>query len=281
MPLATCPRQAWAWHPTPDPRPPTPDPRPPTSASRPPAPGPRPPTPGYTLIEILVATALTLLVLAAVVQVFGTVSESISDARSFVEKVDQLRITQRQLKQDLEGETAPMTPPLSPELGLGYFEYVEGPWGPVLPLGDPTQPQAFNIDRNEPDLTVGDIDDVLIFTTRSRSLPFVGRIFGAAAQSQLAEVAWFVRGRTLYRRVLLIGPQTNLSGVGSAGFYYNYDLSARYDPVQKQMVANNLADLTRPENRFAHNNGFRTTSGGPYYFYPPHPHNVSPWLRPA
>ena len=75
------------------------------------------------------ATALTLLVLGAVVQVFGTVSESISDARSFVEKVDQLRITQRQLKQDLEGETAPTTPPSAPELGLGYFEYVEGPLG--------------------------------------------------------------------------------------------------------------------------------------------------------
>ncbi len=231
---------------------------------------------GYTLIEILVATALTLLVLGAVVQVFGTVSESISDARSFVEKVDQLRITQRQLKQDLEGETAPTTPPLAPELGLGYFEYVEGPLGPVLDLA--TNPQAFNSDHNnEWDSTVGDIDDVLMFTTRSRTLPFVGRIGGVASTSQLAEVAWFVRGRTLYRRVLLIGPQTNLSGVGSAGFYNYYDLSARYDPVQKQMVANTLADLTRPENRFAHTNGFNPGSGTPY-LYPPHPHNVSPWL---
>jgi hypothetical protein len=227
-----------------------------------------------------VATTLTLLVLAAVVQVFGTVSESISDARMFVEKVDQLRITQRQLKQDLEGETAIMTPPLSPELGLGYFEYVEGPLGPVLSLGDPTNAQAVNIDRgNEMDSTQGDVDDVLMFTTRSRTLPFVGRINGVASQSQLAEVAWFVRGRTLYRRVLLISPQTNVSGAASAGFYNYYDVSARYDPVQKQMVANTLADLTRPENRFAHTNGFNPgTSGGPYYLYPPHPHNMTPWL---
>jgi hypothetical protein len=127
------------------------------------------------------------------------------------------------------------------------------------------------------------VDDVLMFTTRSRTLPFTGRINGQASQSQLAEVAWFVRGRTLYRRVLLIAPQTNLSGVGSAGFYYNYDLSARYVPPQGQgqqgqMVANTLADLTRPENRFAHTNGFTTSSGGPYYFYPPHPHNVGVWL---
>ena len=229
------------------------------------------------------ATALTLMVLAAVVQVFGTVSESISDARSFVEKVDQLRITQRQLKQDLEGVTAYMTPPLAPEQNLGYLEYVEGPLGPVLPLGDPVNTQAVNIDHPvttgyEMDSTQGDTDDVLMFTTRSRTLPFVGRINGAAANSQLAEVAWFVRGRTLYRRVLLIAPQTNVSTAAWAGFYNYYDLSARYDPVQGKMVANTLADLTRPENRFAHTNGFTTAVGGPYYVYPPHPYNVLTWL---
>ena len=258
---------------------------------------------GYTLIEILVATALTLLVLGAMVQVFGTVSESISDARSFVEKVDQLRTTQRQLKQDLEGATAAMAPPLSPEQGLGYFEYVEGPLGPVLPLGDPANPQAVNIDRNnEMDSTQGDVDDALMFTTRSRTVPFVGRVnvynlsttkwSVSAAQSQLAEVAWFVRGRTLYRRVLLITPQwTFFPPTGSpsdppAGFYNRYDVSARYDPVQGRMVANSLADLTRLENRFAHTNGFTPgVAGGPYYVYPPHPHNyaagnkyVNPWL---
>jgi hypothetical protein len=253
------------------------------------------------------ATALTLLVLAAVVQIFGTVSESISEARSFVEKVDQLRVTQRQLKQDLEGETAPASPPLSPDLGLGYIEYVEGPLGPVLPLGDPANPQAVNIDRaNEMDSTQGDVDDVLSFTTRSRTLPFSGHVaicsynsgnstwslVPAMSQSQLAEVVWFVRGRTLYRRVLLISPQLtfyppppNYNSTQSsaftptAGFYGWYDVSARYDPVQGQMVANTLADLTRPENRYAHTNGFSPgTSGGPFYFYPPHPHNVLPWL---
>jgi type II secretory pathway component PulJ len=233
---------------------------------------------GYTLVEVLVATALTMMVLAAVVQVFGTVSESISDARSFVEKVDQLRITQRQLKQDLEGETAYMTPPLAPEQNLGYFEYVEGPLGPVLSLGDTVNTQAVNIDRgNEMDSTQGDTDDVLMFTTRSRTLPFVGRIAGVASLSQLAEVAWFVRGRTLYRRVLLIAPQTNVSGTYSTGFYNNYDLSARYDPVQGKMVPNTLADLTRPENRFAHTNGFTATNITPYV-YPPHPHNAGTWL---
>ena len=267
---------------------------------------------GYTLVEILMATALTLLVLAAVVQIFGTVSESISEARSFVEKVDQLRVTQRQLKQDLEGQTAPMSPPLAPELGLGYFEYVEGPLGPVLPLGDPNNPQAVNIDQNnEMDSTQGDVDDVLMFTTRSRTLPFTGHaaictgsgnswtLAPVTTQSQLAEVIWFVRGRTLYRRVLLVSPQLTFypppgsfygppsysaqssAFTPTAGFYNWYDVSARYDPVQGQMAPNTLADLTRPESRYAHTNGFSTTNNYPYYFYPPHPHNVLPWLSRA
>ena len=61
---------------------------------------------------------------------------------------------------------------------------------------------------NPPDTTVGDFDDILMFTTRSTGRPFVGKCAAARQpiQSDVAEVAWFVRGRTLYRRVLLVAP---------------------------------------------------------------------------
>ena len=49
-------------------------------------------------------------------------------------------------------------------------------------------------------------------------------------QSDVAEVAWFVRGRTLYRRVLLVAPAVNLAGVPAAGFYANYDISVDGTP---------------------------------------------------
>ena len=54
-----------------------------------------------------------------------------------------------------------------------------------------------------------------MFTTRSTGRPFVGRVLvharGGTIQSDVAEVAWFVRGRTLYRRLLLVSPGVNLT----------------------------------------------------------------------
>ena len=66
------------------------------------------------------------------------------------------------------------------------------------------------------DSTVVDTDDILMLTVRSYGEPFVGRlpILGSSSwpsweggQSQVAEVCWFMRGNTLYRRVLLVAPE--------------------------------------------------------------------------
>ena len=62
--------------------------------------------------------------------------------------------------------------------------------------------------RAPPGSNVGERGDILMFTTRNAARPFVGRYaFGAASivQSDVAEVAWFLRGKTLHRRVLLVG----------------------------------------------------------------------------
>lgn len=212
----------------------------------------------YTLIEILVSTALTLMLLMAVVQIFASVSEGIANSRAALEMADQLRAAQMTLQRDLEGVTATMSPPRSPAAGEGYFEYTEGPIGPAKSI----ESVAFNTDLSEPDSTVGDIDDVLMFTTRSRSTPFVGRLAGNAVESQEAEVAWFLRGRTLYRRVLLVLPNAALTSP-EAGFFNTNDISVRNSHAGGALAANSLSDLTRPENRFAHRVANRT----PY-----HPH---------
>ena len=158
-------------------------------------------TSGYTLVEILVATTLSLLLLVAVIQMFGKVGEGITDSRAMLESADRLRVVQARLQQDLSGITVTMNPPCRPEDNAGYFEYIEGPI---------TQANASNYavdsDTGNPDTTVGDFDDILMFTTRSTGRPFVGKCItapGGAIQSDVAEVAWFLRGRTLYRRVLL------------------------------------------------------------------------------
>ena len=54
--------------------------------------------------------------------------------------------------------------------------------------------------------TVGETGDILMFTTRNAARPFTGLCNSSTIQSDVAEVAWFMRGRTLYRRVLLVAP---------------------------------------------------------------------------
>lgn len=311
---------------------------------------------GYTLVEILVGTLLTLLLLMAVVQIFGTVSESIANSRAALEMAEQLRGAQLQLHRDLEGVTSNvlrlnLPPPDSPSSNSGYFEITEGPLGPVIAPEYAAVPEAWprNIDvpravsKGDPDTvpyevdtTVSDIDDMLMFTTRSRQAPFVGRVLvkraltpeeaaleasgtpvrdgtdptgpfklERSAESQEAEVAWFVRGRTLYRRVLLVQPNFDadlrtpavvemqldsrrgssnppypLVPVAGPGFYRDYDISVRNNDAATALAANALSDLTKPENRFAHRHVHQYPSSVVASGYPFHPHFAAQWNDP-
>jgi prepilin-type N-terminal cleavage/methylation domain-containing protein len=225
---------------------------------------------GFTLIEVLVATTLTLMLIGAVVSVFELVSNSVSDARATLEMSDRLRSTAMQLQRDLAGVTVTMLPPRRPEDNEGYFEYIEnsiltatGRGQNVVLRPDNVSaatpyartPYAVDAETGAADLTVGDTDDILMFTTRSPDRPFVGR-YGAPTgadnviESQVAEVAWFLRGRTLYRRQLLVLPGLSFS-LNARGFYANYDLSVHADSTGR-LVPNTLGDLTKREYRFAH-----------------------------
>lgn len=232
----------------------------------------------------MVAVGLTVLMMTMVVTVFGLVMDSIRESRGSIEITDRLRAVRNRLQADLENLTAPLTPPLDPDKEQGYFELIEGPIGPVIhptdvaktDIPDSTDPSGF-----APDTTVGDLDDILMFTIRSGDEPFVGRmplcnydttnnpwvirdITYMPVQSRVAEVAWFVRGNTLYRRTLLVAtPDSSnvLPTVQQLGQYYastqksfwDYsDLSVHLEPGSNQFVANTLGDLTRRECRYAH-----------------------------
>ena len=214
----------------------------------------------YTLVEILTATVLMLIIMMAVTVVFASVTESIGQSRATLEMSQRLRAAAAVLKQDLENVTVIMDPPRSPKSNEGYFQYVEGPIGPVVDPAD----VAVNLETIQPDSTVGDMDDMLLFTVTTKGDPYNGLIAGAAASSNSAEVIYFVRGTTLYRRVLLIKPETDVRSVNRSGFYQNYDLSVRklWDDSGDRPVlaANSLADLTRPECRFAHHPDLRIWS---------------------
>jgi hypothetical protein len=207
---------------------------------------------GYTLLEILVAAALTLLLMGAVIQMFGSLGQSITDSRSALESSEKMNSAAARLQMDLKGVTVKMLPPRNPEDGEGYFEYIEGPVMQTT-TGTTGSPQPWNTDAGTADTSVGDFDDILMFTTRSTGRPFIGLYNGTAVESDVAEVAWFIRGRTLHRRQLLVSPAlmpSPLPPAAAKGFYLNNDISVRME--NSQFLANTLSDLTRRECRFAH-----------------------------
>jgi prepilin-type N-terminal cleavage/methylation domain-containing protein len=161
------------------------------------------PTRGFTLVEMLVAMAITLVMMAAVVTLFANVSSSVSKNRSTMEMNGQVRQVRNVLQQDLQGATCPGLTWQRPESNHGYIELIEGQYreGNASNLIDGTNDTAtFNpeIDHalsilpssNLPfkDATgtlqptwatdgggLGDYDDILMLTVRNEQKPFVGR----------------------------------------------------------------------------------------------------------
>ena len=112
---------------------------------------------GYTLVEILVATTLTLILMTAVVAVFGGVGGGIAKSRRAMEQFDRLRTAAQQLRLDLQGVTVTLDGrPTRPEENKGYFEYIEGG---ILSMPQGTNlgtPQAINDVGGGTDSSVGE-----------------------------------------------------------------------------------------------------------------------------
>ncbi len=230
----------------------------------------------FSLAELLVAMTIALMVMATLATLFGAFGTSLSQSQAIIDLSARMRTAAWQLKRDLAGVTVEVEPWAHPEANAGYFELIEGPqtdltfaFTSVSSSGTPTA----NLE--------GDIDDVLLFTTRSAGEPFVGRYDAETIESPVAEVAWLcklssyqpvanLRMFTLYRRQLLVdayvGREPFLSGTnaitaasGTSGGVPLYDLSFR--TVGTKLVPNSLGDLTKRENRFLHN-----TAGFPFAF---------------
>ncbi len=82
---------------------------------------------GVTLIELLIALAITMIMMTAVITLFANLSGTVTDSRALIEISERLRATRNRLQLDLAGHTATTLPPLRPEDGEGYLEIIEGP----------------------------------------------------------------------------------------------------------------------------------------------------------
>jgi len=163
---------------------------------------------GLTIVEMLVSLALTMILLFAIVQMFGMLGDTVGLGRATIEMSAQMRSSLDRLQKDLNMVTVDTLPWAKPGAGGGYFEYIEGPQVDPASLNPQSQ-----VD--------GDLDDVLAFTVASQGEPFVatvtyldaaGKPVTEVLSSQVAEIIWFVRNHTLHRivRPLVAGKTPSL-----------------------------------------------------------------------
>lgn len=207
---------------------------------------------GLTLVEMLVATAASLILFGAVMAIFNVLGTAVNNSRSMSEMEGQLCVLANQLSRDLANTTAKrgvnglevMPPTGSAD---GYFEIVEGP---MSDLYDASLTPRFP--SNDKDDVVGDVDDALIFTCRSAGEPYRGNFDGIVLEEPEAEVAYFCGNPvnndedaptfnktlpttyTLYRRQVLVSS----TAVGNAPFNTEpVAVDAEGDPVYEPRTA--------------------------------------------
>ena len=81
---------------------------------------------GFTLVEMLISVAITLVMMAAVVTMFANITNSVRNRRATIEMSGQLRHVRNMLQQDLAAATCPGLTWQRPESNHGYIELIEG-----------------------------------------------------------------------------------------------------------------------------------------------------------
>lgn len=142
----------------------------------------------FTLIEMLVAMAVTLIMMAALARSFGFVGNQVRDGRADMQLSNQLRDVSTRLSDELDASTVTLRPADGDFEPNGYFMYYEGP------VSDATS-SIFRAQGAGDNLTInggkyGDFDDYLAFTAvASAGNWFVGKVPRYILDMKTAELA--------------------------------------------------------------------------------------------
>lgn len=186
----------------------------------------RPTGAGFTLVEMLVAIALILLMMTMFAEIFGLATSSMSKQKGLAELDQRQRMATTLIRDDIRNRSFRTVYPYHPADSSKHLS------SPTRPINIPfdLRPGYFYVSENDPE---NDTDDVLqltitkldgsVFYGRTRELLDLGgngaganpnqpenddgAFFGeglGVGTSPSAEVAYFLRNGTLFRRVLLI-----------------------------------------------------------------------------
>ncbi len=139
----------------------------------------------FTLVELLVAMAITLVLMAALGKAFATIGRSMKQGRSEVTLSSKLRGISFRIRNDLRSRTVDARPPIKSASGRGYITYYEGPltehtWalygadavrrtdgGDVIASTDATFSTLSRSPTYREHSRFGDIDDYIAFTAEA------------------------------------------------------------------------------------------------------------------
>lgn len=120
---------------------------------------------GFTLVEVLVATAVTLLMMVSLAKVFKLVGDSMKQGRAALELNSRLRNVAHRIQLDLSNITVTPKPGSDALTGSGYLKIYDGP---LTDYSYGMISSTFN--------RFGDVDDILMFTARAGDDWFVGKV---------------------------------------------------------------------------------------------------------
>ena len=211
---------------------------------------------GLTLVELLVATAVAMMLLAMVVTVFDQFGDGVSKTNSAMNVQEQLRHARDIVQNDLDNISAKM-------YGPGVTEITEGP------AHDRPAPGTSSV--------MGDPDDWFRISAtdgENRFYPQLGQS-AASFSSPFAEIVYFVQDGVLYRQVRVIAPGAVVNNVSNAVLASTF--SGRVDE-SGNFIFNSLDDLANRRYRA----GATSTSTFPHRVYTKAlaPNNTPPTLVP-
>ena len=119
---------------------------------------------GFTLLEVLIATAVTLLLMMGLAQIFKVLGDSITKGRAGLELNNRLRNVIHRVRTDLDNITVSPRPPIKVGAGQGYLKYYDGPMHDAIFAANPL------LNR------FGDMDDIFMATVRADDAWFTGKV---------------------------------------------------------------------------------------------------------
>ena len=120
---------------------------------------------GFTLLEVMIAMAVTLLMMLALAQIFRVIGESMKQGRAALELNNRLQGVAHRIRNDLDHLTTAARPPADPATAMGYLKIYDGSLTDYSTAVEDQQHSRY-----------GDVDDIFMGTASAGNTWFTGKV---------------------------------------------------------------------------------------------------------